>query len=524
MIVFLCKFIIVFFIAILCTWLYVKYGYTPIPAQLNREQENPKQSTKWGIILIATSLLIYSFLAFLLSLSWLGGDDFLFPHNVSLAKHIGHAIGKYCNGVSRLGETIVRLTGVSENRWQQFLLTPIFICLLPFSIFRLVKHKNHTIFSAKGTLFYIFIISILLIQLPGNDWRNFRCYAASTNYLWPLVIFALFLSYYRPDQKFSPQKVFLTTTALFLMGVYVGWSVECISCLIIPALLITCIIKTIRRQCYIPQFAGFVGTLFGVFFIFASPALSKRSAWASNDSPFNIAGMSFSEAFDFACSITPQNMYQLAGAAIPVYIGDFPLILRPLFFPELLSTYLPFCAIPLLVCLILLVLACVSISGEKKRLFTITLSGIGMSFLCASTYLVACIPFNMSFLPALFFIVSVAGFLFLRTPTKLSACVSLPAFACLLCFLIPPMLEAYELKPARDAQLRLIHEQINAGKKEIILPYPLPFKPKDRLFIIRNGIFSESSTDYPNHLARSYFKIDSIRTLPPKQKEKPQGD
>lgn len=524
MIVFLCKFIIVFLIAILCSWLYIKYGYTPIPEQLNREQKNSKQSVKWGGILIATSLLLYSFLAFLLSLSWLGGDDFFFPHNASMAQHIGHAIGKYCNGVSRLGESIVCLTGVSENRWQQFLLTPIFICLLPFGIFRLVKHRNHAIFSAKGTFFYIFIISILLIQLPGNDWRNFRCYAASTNYLWPLVIIAFFLSYYRSDQQFSTQKLFLTTTAMFLMGGYVGWSVECISCLIIPALLIICIVKAIRRRCYIPQFAGFVGTLFGVFFIFSSPALSKRATWASNDSPFNIADMSFREAFDFACSITPQNMHQLAGAAIPAYIGDFPLILRPLFFPELLSEYIPFSAIPLLACLILLPLACVSASGEKKRLFTITLSGIGLSFLCASTYLIACIPNNMSFLPAIFFIISVAGFLFLRISTKLSACVSLPAFACLLCFLIPPMLEAYDLKPARDTQLRLIHEQINAGKKDIILPYPLPFKPKDRLYIIRSGIYSKSTTDYPNGLACQYFKIDSIRTLPPEQKEKRQRD
>lgn len=522
MIVYLCKFIIAIFIAILCTWLYTKYSYPTIPAQQNREPKNPKRSIKWGIILIATCLSIYSLLAFLLSLSWLGGDDLFFPHNVSLAKHIEHAIGKYCNGVSRLGETIVCLTGVSENRWQQFLLTPIFICLLPFSIFRLVKHQNHTIFSAKGTLFYLFIISILLIQLPGNDWRNFRCYAASANYLWPLVIIALFLSYYRSDQQFSTQKLFFSTTAMFLMGIYVGWSVECISCLILPALLITCIVKTIRRRCYIPQFAGFVGALFGVFFIFSSPALSKRVAWASDDSPFNIADMSFREAFDFACSITPQNIDQLAGAAIPAYIGDFPLILRPLFFPELLSTYLPFCAIPLVTCLILLVPACVSASGDKKRVFTIALSGIGISFLCASTYLVACIPYSMSFLPASFFIIAVAGFLFLRTSTKINACTSIPAFACLLCFLIPPTLEAYELQPARDAQLRLIHEQIDSGKKDILLPYPLPFKPKDRLCIIRNGIFSESTTDYPNHLACTYFKIDSIRTLPPKCKEKHQ--
>ena len=195
MILFIVKFFILVLAAITLAVLYAKYAYTPVTDIPGIQIQREKGRMKWVIVLVSTSLLFYAFLSFLLSLSWLGGDDFFFPHNVPFSEHISHAIGKYCNGVSRFGESIVCLTGVSENRWQHFVLTPIFIILLPYTLFRLVKREQDTIFSAKGLIFYVLIISLLISQVPGFDWRNFRCYAAATNYLWPLVTIALFLSY-----------------------------------------------------------------------------------------------------------------------------------------------------------------------------------------------------------------------------------------------------------------------------------------------------------------------------------------
>ncbi len=523
MILFIVKFCILVLAAITLAVLYAKYAYTPATAIPVNQTPREKGSKKWAIVLISISLLFYAFLSYLLSLSWLGCDDYFFPHNVPFTEHFSHAVGKYCNGVSRLGESIVCLTGVSENRWQHVVMTPIFIILLPFTLFRLVKREQDTIFSAKGVIFYVLIISLLISQVPGFGWRNFRCYAAATNYLWPLVTIALFLSYYRADAQFNSKKLILTVPVFFLMGLYVGWSVECIACLIAPAMLITCIVKAVRKRCYVPHLSGLLGILFGVFFIFSSPALAKRAAWASRDSLFNVQEMSFSEAFEFACSITPQNMHQLGGAAIPAYIGDFPFILRPLFFPELMSQYIPFCTFPLAACLIFSLLICFSKQKNKKRTFIIALSGAGISFLCATTYLMACIPYSMSFLPAMFFLLATAGYLMLRTPLKRSLVVGIPMLAYMLYFLIPSMCEAYDLVPARDAQLQLIQDKISKGETDIVLPYPYPYEPVDRLYIIRQGLLSPNPEDYPNHLARQYFKVNTIRTLPKDEKNKKQA-
>lgn len=514
MILFVVKFFIFILLLIILTILYAKYAYTPAGTIPLPSERCVKGDVKWGFILIVTSLACYAFLSFLLSLSWLGGDDFFFPHNQPFIEHVKHAAWKYCNWVSRFGETVAAFSGVSENRWQHFIFTPLFIVLIPFALFRLIKENNTNIFNFKGFLFYLFILGILLIQPDSNGWRNFRCYAASVNYLWPLLGISFFLSFYRSNQYFNSKKFFISIPSLWILGVYSGWSMECISCFMIPILTTVCTIKTIKKKCYLPQFAGLLGSWLGAYMLFASPALSRRAISASASCPIHVSDMSFSEAFKLACSITPDNMHQLAGGSINAYVGDFPFILRALFVPELISVYLPCCAVALIACLLFLIITQLQGGNNKKRIFIIACIGSALSFLCAMSYLMSCIPYAMSFLPATFIMLATAGFLFLRTRARYSMIVVLPIVGYALYYLIPPTCEAYTFKPERDAQFQLIHHKIQQGEKNIDLPYPLSREPIDRLGLIKSGIFANSYDQYPNSMARAYFKIDNIRTLP----------
>ncbi len=523
MILFVVKFFIFVLVLIFLTMMYAKYAYTPISTISGRPEQRVKGEMKWGFILILTSLACYAFLSFLLSLSWLGGDDFFFPHDQPFIENIKHASWKYCNWVSRFGETIVAFTGISENRWQHFIFTPLFVVLIPFALFRLIKENNTHIFNLKGFLFYLFILGILLIQPDSNSWRNFRCYAASVNYLWPLLGITFFLSFYRSDQLFSSKKLFISVPSLFILGVYSGWSMECVSCFMIPILATICTIRAINKKCYLPQFAGLLGALLGGYMLFASPALARRAISASVSCPIQVSDLSFSEAFELACSITPENMQKLSGGAINAYIGDFPFILRALFVPELLSVYLPCCAIALSACVILFIMSQLHGTTNKKHIYIIACTGSALSFLCAMSYLMSCIPYTMSFLPATFIMLATAGFLFLRTRIRYSIIVVLPIVGYALYYLIPPTYEAYLFKPEREAQFQLIHHKIQQGEKNIDLPYPLSREPVDRLGLIKSGIFAESYNQYPNSMARTYYKIDNIRTLPKDDKNKKQA-
>lgn len=472
---------------------------------------------KYGYILVALGISLYLFLAFILSLSWIGGDDFFYPHpyNDTLKTRLCHVAYKYCNWVSRFGEIIPGLTGIAESRWQQFLTTPLFVALIPFAVFRLIKPKEISICSIHGVAFYILTVSLLLIQPDSYGcWRNFKCYTASTNYLWPLLGISYFLSLYRPDQQFSPKNFVKTVPAMFLLGLYAGWSIECISCILAPCFAAICIYKIAKRRCFLPQFAGFIGVIMGTFMLFGSPAHARRAQSASEALSLNIADMPFSDAYDLACSITPQNVHTLSGGAIQAYFGDFPLILRPLFFPELMAEYLPCCMYSLIACGILIIYLFFTKQSNKKQLLMLAGSGIFLSFLSATAYIMSGIPVRASFLPAVFIMIATAGFLILRSPHKVGMALAIITGAYLLHITIPAAYEAYTYLPARKAYHQLIHQKIAAGERTLELPYPLSTEPTDRLNLIKTGIFKESFDAYPNGMARAYYQVDNIRTLP----------
>ncbi len=517
MLAFLIKFLLIVLVCALLAYFYARYNrVATIPAAPIQQKESNKKAR---IILLILCIASYTSLAFILSLSWIGGDDFFYPHPYAIPfkAHLDHALWKYCRWVSRFGEIIPGLTGVGEIRWQQFLITPIFIVLLPFALFRLIRRSGDSIASIQGIAFYILTLSLLLIQPDGNScWRNFRCYTASTNYLWPLLGICYFLSFYRPDQQFPHKKWRWSVPALFLLGVYVGWSIECISCILAPCCIAVCILKFIKKRCLLPQFAGCLGIIIGTFMLFGSPAHSRRAAIASMNLPINVADMPFAEAFDLACSISSQNLHILRSGAIQAYFGDFPIILRPLFFPELMSEFLACCAVSLITCAILIIITRLAAPhNPHKHTYSIAAVGIFLSFLSASAYLMSGIPGRVSFLPATFILIATAGFLAFRAPWKATLPLALSLLVYLLHITIPAATEAYSYLPARAAYHHSIHQKIAAGERTLELPYPFLTQPKDRLNLIKPGIFGTSFVGYPNGIACSYYRIKNIRTLPP---------
>ncbi|MBR1978060.1 MAG: hypothetical protein IJ985_00980 [Akkermansia sp.] len=516
MFIYLGKFLLAILFCSFLAFLYARYNkVTTLPSLTTNAHTNGQKKYRYVLVVLGVSL--YLFLAFILSLSWIGGDDFFYPHpyNDSLINRLCHVAYKYCNWVSRFGEIIPGLTGIAESRWQQFLTTPIFVALIPFALFRLVKPSEVSIYSIQGVAFYILTVSLILIQPESYGcWRNFKCYTASTNYLWPLLGISYFLSFYRPDQQFNPKNFTKTVPGMFILGLYAGWSIECISCILAPCFAAICIYKYAKRRCYLPQFAGFLGVIMGTFMLFGSPAHSRRAQSASEALSLNIADMPFSDACDLACSITSQNVHTLSGGAIQAYFGDFPIILRPLFFPELMAEYLPCCMYSLTACAILIICLIFSKQNNKKQLLTLAGIGIFLSFLSATAYIMSGIPVRASFLPAVFIMIATAGFLILRSPHKAGMALALIMGGYLLHITIPAAYEAYTYLPARNAYHHLIHQKIAAGERTLELPYPLPTEPKDRLNLIKTGIFKENFDDYPNGMAREYYKVDNIRTLP----------
>lgn len=523
-------FIIKFFIVVLfCACLACLYArYNRIEAHPIGSIQQTHGSKKCRTILLLLSLSLYLFLAFVLSLSWLGGDDFFFPHpyNATLKEHLLHVAWKYCNWVSRFGEIIPGLTGISEIRWQHFLITPLFIVALPFALYRLIKRSGESICSPQGIAFYILTLSLLLIQPDGGScWRNFRCYTASTNYLWPILGICYFLSFYRADQVFDPKRWRWTVPAMFALGLYAGWSIDCVTCILVPCCVGICVVKFIKKKCLLPQFAGCLGSICGAFMLFGSPAHSRRALAASESLSINVADMPFGEAFDLACSITSENVHILSAGAIQAYFGDFPVILRALFIPELMAEFLTCCGLALIVCAILAVFSLLtSPRTERKRILLIVASGLTLAFMSASAYIMSGIPGRMSFLPPIFTIIACSGFLVLRLPWKACLPLALSLLIYLLHITIPAAAEAYSYLPARAAHYQRIHQKIQAGERTLELPYPFETTPKDRLNLIKPSLFCDTFKGYPNTMACAYYDVDNIRTLPRSESSPKQGD
>lgn len=510
-------------VSIILIVLHRKYLRRTAPAILP-DSTNTPVNKKWMIAVCCLSAIIYTGLAFLLSMSWLQGDDFLFPplsEHFPINAKIGYACHRYSQLVSRFGEIVIVLLGVSENRWQQFLITPACIVAIPYTLHRLLSLSKESIFNSKGFFYIILCTSLMLFCgiFGGGEWRNFRCAAAGANYLWPLAFLGYFLSFYRLD--YQKRNSTVMAIVLFILGVYCGWSIECITILLVPGLIIWAIYLYLKKISITNQcFAGILGAMWGFFMLFASPALSKRALRAKESIGIDPSSFSFEEAFNFVTNLNPEKMQALEGGCIRAAIGDFPLPLRAFFLPELMKYYLPYCAATLVISSILIFL---TIFTKKRRyILSTTLWGLTISFLSICSYLAGGIPFDMSFLPPAFILIATTCYIYLNSTihSYIKIVLSLSLSITLLTYLIPAGTEAWQYVPARDAHMKRIHDKIEAGEMNLILPAPYKKAPIDKLGLLNKGAPAPYNTEYPNGAASAYFNVKSIIQEKPEPAER----
>lgn len=474
-----------------------------------------KEQSKWVWIVVATCLVLYVCVAYVISLAWLKGDDYIFiaVNDMGIKERLTFILGRYINWVSRTGDITCSLLGIAENRWQQVLLTPFFIILAPIALHSLVKSKGESIWSMKGWLTIVLTVPVMLLSTQmgeASPWRIFWCYAASVNYLWASVIICCLLTHYRGDKVYARKWMGLKCAGLFALGMYSGWSLECISVLLIPGLLIWYVLKMRRREhVQAPQFAGLLGCLSGAFMLFGSPALARRGASELARRALDPSSMSFSECFQFVTDHSAENMALLKGSTVQYLVDGLPVVLRPFYAPELLMNIWD--CNKVVICILAGLLLCAML---KKQFHIIKrgLAGVGLGLLSAFSYLYSCIPSGMSFWPAGFIFIGTVVYLLLNVNlhkgAKTMFCALMMSMAVYIC--APAVQEAQQYKEYEDARLTLIHELAARGVADICLEAPYPTAPQDKLGLIRCMDLTSDPKSYPNFIAKDYYKVNSI--------------
>lgn len=468
-----------------------------------------------GVALVLA--LTYAVFYVIISSSWLTGDEwaFLGSKNLSFTGNLKLTFDRYMGWVSRFGNFLGFSIKLSENRWEHVLITPLLITLLPIAVHRLVAPKGKTIFSVEGVVFIVFFVALFSVSDSLKHYRVFWDFAASVNYLWPLIFIAFFLSFFRKDRGVICDARWYVCVFLFLLGVYSGWSLECISCLLLPGLLVWSLWQ-LRKKKGIPQhlYFGVVGVIWGAVLLFASPANKCRMAIGVRKRAFDPTDMSFWEIFNFTLDQSPENMAKLSGGAVSAVLEGIPLPLHAMYVPSLMKIWMAGGLIALIICAILMGITAIRKHDSRKNTLLFGGAGMMLSMLCACSYLYAGIPLGMSFFPATFIMACTASFLYLRLDGSIGKFVQGGLALLVLSYAIygiaPSVAEALTYKKYEKKRWDAIYQQVDAGVKNVVLPPSYPQPPQDKLGLISRADLSENPKKYPNTVAAKYFGIRTI--------------
>lgn len=483
-----------------------------------------KKERIWGVYLpvIISSIIIFCGLSALLYTAWLKGDDFFFVcDDPFAASKVYGSIHCYLNHVSRFGELLGRMVGLSANRWQNWVFTPLILVILPFVMAQLVQPRK-IVSAGRMLAFYWFACFMLLqsVAIMQGYWRNFWCYAAAVNYLWGTAICMLFLVYMFPQRwdncHLKGWKRFLCCVVMFGAGCCSGWSIEAVTVVLLPLLVGAMVWYRIKSGSVpMPCWSGLAGMGWGAFLLLGSPALSRRSVNEAATRALDVYTMSSEQLTDFLQNLTPEKMKLLEGSSGVVNLAGIPMLQHMYFLPFLAERYWNSCMIPTIAFAILQVLTLWLRPESWKQSSLLALGIYALSWLSACSYLGGCVPTHMSFLPQSFMVVIACSLLFLklrgRYAKQILTCITLMVVAMGLMKFVPAGVEAWQYKKYEKERFESIARQKAAGCEVIILPQPSwPVEPEDSLGLIRSMDFGPGVNDYPNGPARAYFKVQGI--------------
>lgn len=472
-------------------------------------------STKSIVILTIILSATYLFLLFIIKSSWLNGDEFVILHvsSLPLVERLQIAGGSYLHWVSRVGELICNIGGIHLNRWQIFIINPLVIISIPIALWKLLGNDYSKIASAKGLTFFIFLIGLLMAGNSIGLWKCYTNYAASANYLWPILFNIIFLSFYNPKNWHSDSTFFVFNVAIFTIGLIAGWGTECISVIVFPILVIFLSYR-LRKKLHTPVYAytGLMGYLWGIMLMFASPAHATRCMKAASFRSIQPEHMSFTEVFNWVSSLTPEKLDMLGAPNVSLH--GIPLILHIYFLEPMAQIFWAESSLFTTILIILTIILLIIKKGNRKKVVLISLSSISLAWISASAYLSQSIPTEMSFVPPAFFIVAGISYHFLtllkHSPIKSFIFASLIAIMALF-NVVPSWIEAIEYKHYEANQYKLINQAINGGLKNINIPSPYTSVPENKLRLINFRHLSEDAQSYTNKSLSEYYGVDSIR-------------
>ena len=456
------------------------------------ETNEGKVARKWLVSVSLLSVVLYSVFAYVISLSWMKSDEWVFVmmQDGTILDVVHTCINRWLHANGRLGDIVGSVLGLAENRWQHIFLTPLFIVGAPYAVYALVRQRAEKhLFNMRGFFFVLFFVTIFAISVNTTPWRNYYDYAAAINYLWPSTMICFFLSYFRSDLWTPSSDSRSCALFLIVLGVYCGWSMECITLFFVPLLLFWFIIRC-RKKLYVPRscFFGLCGFMIGAFFLISSPGLATRGSGELVNSMVNVSDFSFGEALEFVCNHSPDNMQQIKGRTVDLYLKDLPLILRPFYFPELISRFVSCCYPLLLFTLLLFVISVKELGFRRSKIVIISLLMILLSIASASSYLYGCVPRKMSYLPAIFIMAVACSYLYINLFSRYSLICKLLTAGAVVAFgvtIFPSALEAIEYKQYGLEVRRGMYEKIRKSEKDALIPpVTYPVAPKNKIGLI----------------------------------------
>lgn len=468
-------------------------------------------------------LACYLFLLVVLSSASVQGDDwpFLDFGKHSIRERFFISLRRYLDWVSRIGEIAATMGGFTLSRWQSWVVTPLFAVAAPLALFALVKVKGESIFSSKGKMFFLFAFMLCLLGVNLSSWRNYWCYAAAYNYLFPTVICIYFLSFFRIDGDVKQGNIW-KAVGLFVMGLVSGWGTECMTALLLPSLGIWVAYNLFSKKNRLPfaSYCGFVGFLWGAAALFGSPALYSRNVMVSQSRAIDVASMSSEQINHFVSSLTWDKVELLKGSSGIITLSDIPLWLHIHFLPYILERFLQCCAVGAVVWLILFI-ACAVGKGANRRCESLTALIMALAALaCAASYIVKCIPTPMSFLPPCFILIAGCSYLYLRAAMNVQKTLMVVMSLTGIALLLPATVQAWQYRAQQLERNDYIAIQIQEGKKEIAVETIDVDKWWPTLGLFKYNDIKTNPKGYPNGCIASYYNIDCIYRVPSEEEKK----
>jgi len=500
----------------LVSTLFLVWGYRKAGGK-NINSSDSKKSFVLSRAHIALFVLIggcYLFLLLLLSFSWLQLDEwfFLLRGELGIAERLAAASHQYMTWVSRLGEFLLGLLGFSENRWQSWLITPFFAASAPLALFALAKPSGATIFSLRGCYYYVGIFFLCLLGVDLSWWRNYWCPACSFNYLFPTVLTMYYLSWFRTDRE-DPPRGWFPCIILFCLGGMCGWGTECMTATLLPLLTLWCLYHLLSRKSKLPlcSYWGYVGFIWGALALFGSPALTNRASLESASTVMQVGDMTPEQLQIFFQDLCWRTVGGLAGRSGVITLSGIPIWEHWRFLPFLAERFLQCCKIPLCLWIVLMLIFVCGRAPDKRRNLVAGIIFAGGSGLCATSYIVQCIPTHVSFLPASFLLIAGCVYLMLRLPSvKLMGVISLLLAVIGGAVFIPSGIQAARLKVYDTMRREEILKRKAAGEQDIVLPsLRLQLTVPSRGLVAPNDI-SKDSKSYPNTVIAKYYGVRSI--------------